>query len=77
MRWLVPRPVSWSLPALNRLFDGLDGPVARRGGASDLGGFLDIVADFTIYAGFVVAVAVAEPSARIACLGVLRPSRIQ
>ncbi len=44
-----------------------------RGGAvrPKLGGFLDIVADFTIYAGFVVAVAV--PSARLACLGP-RPS---
>src|SRR5580765_3421580 len=33
---------------LNRLLDGLDGPVARRRGATDLGGFLDIVADFSI-----------------------------
>ena len=53
---------------LNRLLDGLDGPVARRHGASDLGGFLDIVADFSIYAGFVVAVGVARPEALLACL---------
>jgi phosphatidylglycerophosphate synthase len=52
---------------LNRLLDGLDGPVARVRGATDLGGFLDIVADFSIYAGFVVAVAVAVPGARLAC----------
>jgi len=56
---------------LNRLLDGLDGPVARRQGSSDLGGFLDIVADFSIYAGFVVAVAVARPDARLACLALL------
>jgi phosphatidylglycerophosphate synthase len=56
---------------LNRLFDGLDGPVARRRGPSDLGGFLDIVADFSIYAGFVVAVAIASPKARLACVALL------
>jgi len=51
----------------NRLLDGLDGPVARVRGATDLGGFLDIVADFSIYAGFVLAVALAVPDARLAC----------
>ena len=36
---------------LNRLFDGLDGAVARmRGEQSDLGGYLDIVIDFVVYA---------------------------
>ena len=35
----------------NRLFDGLDGAVARVSGhASDFGGYLDIVFDFIIYA---------------------------
>lgn len=56
---------------VNRLLDGLDGPVARRRGASELGGFLDIVADFSIYAGFVVAVGIDRPDARIACLALL------
>ncbi|MEU4626550.1 CDP-alcohol phosphatidyltransferase family protein [Actinoplanes sp. NPDC023801] len=56
---------------LNRLLDGLDGPVARVRGATELGGFLDIVADFSIYAGFVVAVAVARPEARLACVALL------
>ncbi len=56
---------------LNRLLDGLDGPLARRTGATDLGGFLDIVADFSIYAGFVVAVAIERPEARIAALVLL------
>ena len=56
---------------VNRLLDGLDGPVARRRGVTDLGGFLDIVADFSIYAGFVLAVAVAVPDARVAALALL------
>jgi phosphatidylglycerophosphate synthase len=55
----------------NRLCDGLDGPVARARGSSELGGFLDIVADFAIYGGFVVGVAIGVPSARLACLVLL------
>ena len=51
----------------NRLLDGLDGPVARATSPTDVGGFLDIVADFSIYGGFVVAVAIAEPTTRLAC----------
>jgi len=37
------------LVALNRLFDGLDGAVARATRRSDLGGYLDIVADYIFY----------------------------
>lgn len=55
----------------NRLLDGLDGPVARRRGATELGGFLDLVADFTVYGGFVVALAYAVPGARLACIVLL------
>ncbi|MEO6957431.1 MAG: CDP-alcohol phosphatidyltransferase family protein [Antricoccus sp.] len=55
----------------NRLFDGLDGPLARCRGATELGGFLDIVADFSIYAGFIVGVAIAVPTARLAALVLL------
>jgi len=55
----------------NRLADGLDGPLARRHGATDLGGFADIVADFAVYAGFVLGVAVALPEARLACVALL------
>jgi len=65
--WLVAL-LLWSL---NRVLDGLDGPVARRQGATDLGGFLDIVADFSVYGGFVLAVAIAEPQARLACVALL------
>jgi len=64
-------PLALGLWLANRLFDGLDGPVARARGATDVGGFLDVVADFSIYAGFVVGVAVAVPQARLACLVLL------
>lgn len=67
----------WSLALglwlVNRLLDGLDGPVARRSGTTkrDRGGFLDIVADFAIYGGFVVGVAAGVPEARLACAALL------
>jgi len=65
----------WSLALAlwlaNRALDGLDGPLARLRGASDRGGFLDIAADFTVYGGFVLAVAIAEPDARLACVALL------
>lgn len=48
---------------LNRLLDGLDGALARHAGISDLGGFLDIVADFIVYAGVPFAFALADPTA--------------
>ncbi len=56
---------------LNRVLDGLDGPLARREAATELGGLLDFVADFVVYAGFVVGVAIAQPSARLACVVLL------
>jgi phosphatidylglycerophosphate synthase len=55
----------------NRGLDGLDGAVARRTAATDAGGFLDVVADFTVYGGFVLGVAVARPEARLACAALL------
>ncbi len=64
----MPALVLW---LVNRLLDGLDGPVARRRGPTELGGFLDIVADFSIYAGFVLAVGIAVPDARVAALALL------
>lgn len=36
--------------ALNRLCDGLDGAVARRQTPTDLGAYLDIIADFLLWA---------------------------
>lgn len=42
----------------NRVLDGLDGAVARvYGKSSDLGGFLDLVADFAVYAAIPLALA--------------------
>lgn len=62
------RAWTWALVAwlANRLFDGLDGALARRRGATDFGGYLDVLADFSVYAGLVVAFAVALPGTRIA-----------
>ncbi len=52
---------------LNRLLDGLDGEVARlRGESSELGAFVDIVADFFVYGGFLVALAIQHPDSRLA-----------
>ena len=46
---------------VNRLFDGLDGAVARHVGKTDFGGYLDIVCDFIFYAGVVFGFALARP----------------
>jgi len=56
---------------LNRGLDGLDGPIARWRGATELGGLLDFVADFVVYSGFVLGVAIAHPGARLACAALL------
>jgi phosphatidylglycerophosphate synthase len=50
---------------INRLADGLDGAVARRTGASDLGGYLDIVCDFLFYAAVVFGFVLAAPENRL------------
>lgn len=65
--WLV----ALALWLASRLADGLDGAVARLGAPTDLGGFLDLVGDFAVYGGFVVAVGIARPDARLACLALL------
>jgi phosphatidylglycerophosphate synthase len=64
-------PLALVLWLANRLIDGLDGPLARLEGPTDLGGLYDFLADFVVYGGFVVAVAVAEPDARVACSALL------
>jgi phosphatidylglycerophosphate synthase len=64
-------PAALALWLVNRGLDGLDGPLARRHGATDLGGLLDFVADFVVYGGFIVGVAIAVPDARIACAALL------
>lgn len=52
-----------ALLVINRIFDGLDGALARRHGLTDLGGFLDILLDFIIYSGIPFALALADPAA--------------
>jgi len=48
---------------LNRITDGLDGAVARvTGNSSDLGGYIDIMADFLIYAALPIAFALQSPA---------------
>ncbi len=68
LAWWTPALVLW---LLNRLLDGLDGPLARRSEPTALGGLLDFSADFVIYSGFVVAVAIARPPAQLACVTLL------
>ncbi len=46
---------------LNRLFDGLDGAVARHSLLTDFGGYLDIVCDFIFYSAIVFGFALARP----------------
>lgn len=48
---------------LNRLFDGLDGAVARVTGPTDRGAFLDIALDFVFYALVPLGFALADPVA--------------
>jgi phosphatidylglycerophosphate synthase len=54
-----------ALVLLNRLCDGLDGAVARHVGATDRGGYLDIVLDFIFYAGMPFFFAVGRPEAAL------------
>ena len=59
-QWYWLAIVGWSL---NRIFDGLDGVVARLSGKqSDFGGYLDIVLDFVSYALIPVGIAAGQPS---------------
>jgi len=57
--------VALLLILLNRLCDGLDGAVARHGGVTDRGGYLDIVLDFIFYAGVPFFFAVGCPEAAL------------
>jgi phosphatidylglycerophosphate synthase len=48
---------------VSRFCDGLDGAIARQTRLTDLGGFLDIVLDFIVYAAVVFGFALADPAA--------------
>lgn len=47
----------------SRVLDGLDGAVARAGGKTDFGGYLDIVCDFVFYAAVPLAFVLRDPAA--------------
>jgi phosphatidylglycerophosphate synthase len=49
------------LIVINRLFDGLDGAVARQTSPTDRGAYLDIVLDFLFYSAVAFAFALARP----------------
>jgi phosphatidylglycerophosphate synthase len=49
------------LVLLSRLLDGLDGAVARVGGGTAFGAYLDIVADFVFYLALPLAFGLAVP----------------
>ena len=49
--------------AFSRLADGLDGAVARATGATDFGGYLDIICDFVFYGAVPLAFVLRDPSA--------------
>lgn len=70
--------IAWhaTLPGLgliliSRLFDGLDGPVARLTGTTDRGAFFDIVCDMLFYASVPLAFAFANPHANALAAAVL------
>jgi phosphatidylglycerophosphate synthase len=58
--------VGLALILANRLLDGLDGALARRTGPTDLGGFMDLVADFLFYSAVPFAFALAAPNRALA-----------
>ena len=60
--WLAIVPL-----LLNRLLDGLDGAVARLGGSTDRGAFLDISLDFLFYAAVPLAFGFLRPAPQRAC----------
>jgi phosphatidylglycerophosphate synthase len=48
---------------LNRVLDGLDGLIARlHNGQSDLGGYVDILTDFIVYAALPIGLVAGSPS---------------
>ncbi len=55
--------VSLVLILVNRVFDGLDGALARATSTTDKGGFLDITLDFIFYSIVVLGFALAKPEA--------------
>lgn len=51
-----------TLIVLNRVLDGLDGPLARQTGATEFGGYLDSLCDFLFYVAVPVGFGIAAPA---------------
>lgn len=56
---------------MSRIFDGLDGAVAKQTQSTDFGGFLDIVLDFAFYGMIPLAFAIHDPAANALAASVL------
>lgn len=56
---------------LNRLVDGLDGPIARQGKPTPFGGYLDIMCDMAFYAAVPLGFALASPGNAVAAAALL------
>jgi len=59
--WLKLYSTAMAVILVNRFFDGLDGAVARKCGATNLGGYLDITCDFIFYSAVIMGFALAAP----------------
>lgn len=59
------------LLAVSRVFDGLDGAVARATAPTDFGGYLDIVADFVFYVSIPLAFAIADSGNALAAAALI------
>lgn len=53
---------AFALILANRIFDGLDGAIARARGPSDFGGYLDSLCDFAFYVAVPLSFAIADPA---------------
>jgi phosphatidylglycerophosphate synthase len=53
---------------LNRIFDGLDGAIARINGPTEFGGYLDTICDYIFYLSAPVAFAVIDPANQMPAL---------
>ena len=59
--WLKLYSAAMAVIIVNRIFDGLDGAVARKCGPTNLGGYLDITCDFIFYSVVIMGFALADP----------------
>ena len=53
---------------LNRIFDGLDGAIARINGPTEIGGYLDTLCDYLFYLAVPVAFALSSPANQMPAL---------